>query len=347
MAENEGPTLVTGGAGFAGSYVIRELLDAGREVVVLDLGDFRTESRWVIGEDVDDLVLERASIDNWPAVLDVFARHRPADVVHLGAIMDTHLLDLNPMLALKVNVEGTCNIFEAARAHDVGRVVIFSSIAVHGGIVDGHIGPDSPTVMARTGPLGAYSAGKLAAEAFGYAYEQSFGLDVRIIRPSALYGFGMSWFAPNYVKQIIEPAYHGEEVHLAGGAEVPRDYANVVDLAGLVRAVLEGPEDADRVFYAATGRPLNTGGDVGRIVSELIPGAVVELGTEWTDVDRTELAFRAPVLIDNAREQLGFEPRFADLRDGLGDYLDRYREFIEAGGEPTPKPAISNAPGGS
>lgn len=347
MSESDRPVLVTGGAGFAGGYVIRELLDRGRRVVVYDLNEFRPESRHLLGDDVERVAFERGSIDNWPRLMEVFGEHRPAQVVHLGAILDTDLLDRNPMLALKVNVEGTCNVFEAARAFPGGRIVISSSIAVHGGFSHEPIDGDQPTVMARNGPLGAYSAGKLAAEAFGYAYNQSFGLDVRIVRPSALYGFGMSWFAPNYVKQIVEPAIAGEEVRLRGGAEVPRDYANVVDFAGLVAAILEGPEDADRIFYAATGQPLRTGGDVGRIVGELIPGAKVELGSEWTDVDRAELAFRAPISIENARRQLGFEPRFADLAEGLADYVERYREFLDAGGTPMLRPAIANAPGGS
>ncbi|MBS1860771.1 MAG: NAD(P)-dependent oxidoreductase [Actinobacteria bacterium] len=347
MPETDRPVLVTGGAGFAGAYVVRELLDRDRRVVVYDLNEPRSESRHVVGPRLGEVVIERGSIDDWTRLLQVFAEHRPAAVVHLGAIMDTDLLDRNPMLALKVNVEGTCNVFEAARLFPLDRIVIFSSIAVHAGFTHEPIDGDQPTVMARKGPLGAYSAGKLAAEAFGYAYNQSFGLDVRIVRPSALYGFGMSWFAPNYVKQIVEPAVLGEPVRLRGGAAVPRDYANVIDLAGLVAAILEGPDDADRIFYAATGRPLRTGGDVGRIVAELIPGAAIELGDEWTDVDRAELAFRAPISIENARTQLGFEPRFAVLEDGLADYVARQREFLEAGGVPTPRPAISNAPGGS
>lgn len=71
------------------------------------------------------------------------------------------------------------------------------------------IDADHPTITARVGPLGAYGAAKVAAEAFAFAYNQSFGLDTRIVRPSALYGFGMSWFAPNYIKQIVEPGGAG------------------------------------------------------------------------------------------------------------------------------------------
>ena len=63
--------VVTGGAGFAGGYVVRELLDRGYRVVVLDLADFRSETRFVIGSGMAEVTLERGSIDNFPRVLEV------------------------------------------------------------------------------------------------------------------------------------------------------------------------------------------------------------------------------------------------------------------------------------
>jgi len=338
--------LVTGGAGFAGAYTVRKLLGEGHDVVVYDVAGFRNESKYVLGDALESVELRTGSIDNWPRLLKVVQETRPDAIVHLGSIMDTYFLDQNPMIAVNVNVAGTCNVFEAVRAFDVGRTVIFSTIAVHGKLIYEPIDGDHPTVTGTAGPLGAYSAAKLSCEAFGYAYQQSFGLDVRIIRPSALYGFGMSWFAPNYVKQIVEPAVHGDTVSLHGGGSVPRDYTNVVDVAGLVAALLRGPDDADRIFYAASGQPLQTGSDVGRIVSELIPGSEITVGDEMTDVDRAELAFRGQISIDNARTQLGFQPQFADLRTGLADYIQRYRDFLDGGGAPTPRPpSLTNAPG--
>jgi nucleoside-diphosphate-sugar epimerase len=337
---------VTGGAGFAGSYTVRELLDRGRDVVVYDLSGFGAEAAFVVGDAVADVPLERGSIDDLPRLLEVVLRHRPSQVVHMASIMDTHFLDLNPTVALSVNVGGTVNVFEASRLHGVERVVVLSSVAVHGLKVYEPMDGSHPTITARVGPIGAYGAAKLSSEAFAFAYEQSFGLDTRIVRPSALYGFGMSWFAPNYAKQIVEPAVLGQPVRLRGGGRVPRDYVNAVDLARLLVAVLDGPDDADRVFYAATGRPLHTGGDVGAIVRELVPGSEVEIGDELTEVDRAELPFRGVISIENARHQLGWEPRFADLRDGLADYVERLRAFLAAGGELASRPAILNAPGG-
>jgi nucleoside-diphosphate-sugar epimerase len=120
----------------------------------------------------------------------------------------------------------------------------------------------------------------------------------------------------------------------------------VADLASLVLAILQGPEEAERVYYAATGEALRTASDVCAIVRELVPGAMVEIGDDWTEVDRAELIIRGRYSIENARTGLGWQPRFADLRDGIADYVEKYRAFVAGGGLPTPAPHnLKGAPG--
>jgi nucleoside-diphosphate-sugar epimerase len=341
------PVLVTGGSGFAGSYVIRELLERGHAVVNLDIQAHRAESRFLIGPSLERVTTERGSIDDWPRVLEVFLRHEPWAIVHAGGIMDAAYLDEHPTVALRTNVGGTVNLLEACRIlGGVERFVYLSTIAVIGRCLSEPMDANHPTVSANDGPLGAYSAAKAASEAFCFTYLQNEGLDIRIVRPSALYGFGMSWFAPNYVKNILEPALEGDAVHLATGGQVPRDYTHAADLASLVVALLDPAPGTERIHYAATGRPLRTASDVCAIVREIVPGAEVSIGDDWTEVDRAELPIRGRYAIENARDTLGWEPRFAELRDGLVDYAERYRAFVSAGGEPTPKPpGLHGAPG--
>jgi nucleoside-diphosphate-sugar epimerase len=337
---------VTGGAGFAGSYVTNELLERGCGVVCFDQADFRAESRFLLGKKAGEVMVERGSIEDWPRVVEVILEHRPAAIVHAAGIMDTAFLDEHPTVAMRTNLGGTLNLLEAARLAGVERFVLFSTIGVIGRVLYEPIDANHPVVTARDGPLGAYSAAKVAAEAFCFAYTENFGLDTRIVRPSALYGFGMSWYAPNYMKNIVEPAVEGRPVRLGTGGEVPRDYTHAADLASLVAAILDGPSDADRIFYGATGQPLRTAADVGAIVRDLVPGAVVEIGDEWTEVDREELRIRGRYSIENARTSYGWEPRFAELRDGIADYIARYRSFVESGGEPMPEPVgLRGAPG--
>lgn len=260
--------------------------------------------------------------------------------------MDDAFLSGHPTIAFKTNVGGGLNMLEASRLMDVERFVFLSSIAVIGKVVYEPIDANHPIITATHGPLGAYGAAKASVESFCCSHHRDFGLDTRIVRPSAVYGFGMSWYAPNYVKNILEPAALGEQVSLASGAPVPRDFTSAVDIASLVVAVLQGPATADRVFYGATGEALRVSEDVAAIVRQLIPGADISIGDTMTPSDIAELPMRGRYSIANAETQLGWTPTLKDLRDGLEDYLTRFRAYIEAGFTPTPiPPGLRGAPG--
>jgi nucleoside-diphosphate-sugar epimerase len=218
------------------------------------------------------------------------------------------------------------NVLEATRFFDVRRLVYFSSIGVLPACQYEPIDAAHPIFLARDSvPTGVYGASKIAAEAFCFAYNQAFGTDFRTVRPSAVYGFGMQW--PIFVKPMVEGAVRGEVVTFESGGPFPRDYTHAADLASLAVACLDGPDDADRIFYGATGRPLVTAGEVARIVMELVPGSHIEIPDVLTEADQMELPYRGILSVENARTQLRWEPRY-DIRAGLADYVERYRAFI-------------------
>ncbi|WP_267128258.1 NAD-dependent epimerase/dehydratase family protein [Baekduia soli] len=158
---------------------------------------------------------------------------------------------------------------------------------------------------------------------------QCFGLDVRIVRPSAVYGLGMNF--PIYVRPMVEAAVAGQPVAFASGGPVARDYTHVKDLAGITMALLDGPADADRTFFGATGRDLVSASRVAELVRELVPGADITIADVVGPADRFESGgFRGRLSIDNAREQLGWAPRFGDIRDGLAEYVDSLRAYRAA-----------------
>jgi len=329
----DGTVLVTGGGGFIGTYAVRELLERGRRVCIYGSGGPAGERRFVLGGAADAVAVERGSIDDLPRLVDVVKRHRPTAIVHLAGIVDTLALAPNPYLALRVNLQGTVNVFEAARLFDVARVVNVSSIGVLPTVQYEPIDAAHPLVLATEGPgSGAYGAAKAAGELFGFAYGGAYGLDVRTIRPSAVYGFGMQWHSANYMKQFVEPAVRGEAVRLPSGGPLPRDYTHVLDVATLIAAVLEGPDDADRTFYAATGELLVTAAQAARMVMELVPGSSIEIADVLGPDDMIETAFRGVLSIENARTQLGWQPVYRSLREGIAEYIARYRAYLEAGG---------------
>ena len=327
----ERTTLVTGGAGFIGSHLVRALLDTGRRVTVLDVRGFPPESRFVIGEGVDEIPLELASIGDQARVLDVFRTHRPDEVVHAGMILDPAYLATNRSTAFQVNVGGVINLVEAMIAFGVPRLVNFSSIGVLPRVMYQPIDGNHPILLADAGPgTDFYGSTKAAAETMLFAYNQALGLDFRTIRPSAVYGLGMNQYV-GPIKAMVESAVRGEPAHFEFGGAHPRAYTHGRDIAGLVIAILDAPDDADRVFYGSTGGPLVTTTEVAGIVRELVPGADVEIGEELSEAEKPVAALRGELSIENARTQLGWEPQYASIRDGIAQYVEQYRAFVDAG----------------
>jgi nucleoside-diphosphate-sugar epimerase len=329
MGEADRPVLVTGGAGFIGSYVVKALLESGRRVIALDVRGYSPEGRYLLEGRADEVVVEEGSVDDWVRVLHVVKEHRPVDVIHLATITHPVYLFTNPMPGVRVNFLGTVHILEAARLFDISRIVYFSSIGVLPAKQYEPIDAAHPIFLPREAvPTGVYGASKIAGEAFCFAYNQAFGTDFRTVRPSAVYGFGMQW--PIFVKPMVEGAVRGEVVTFESGGPFPRDYTHASDVASLAVALLDAPADADRVFYGATGQPLVTAAQVAEIVMELVPGARIDIPDTLSEADQMELPYRGQLSIENSRRQLGWEPRFTDIRDGLADYVERYRAFLAA-----------------
>lgn len=321
--------LITGGSGFIGSYVARALLADRRDVLNVDMRPPAAEAAHVLGEWADAYPYERCGVEDWGPLLAIAQRHAPDVIVHSAAIVDVGRLRTDPLPAARVNFGGTLNVLEAARICRVPRVVLVSSIGVLPTVGVEPVPPDHPLILARGGPTsGFYAAAKVASEAFGFAYLDGFGIDFRVVRPSAPYGLGMGW--PMFVKTMVEGAVRGEPVRFASGGPYPRAYTYIEDLVDLVVRIIDAPDDADRVFYGSNGAELVTAAEVAAYVREAVPGADIEIGDTLEAGDRYELGLRKRLSIENARDQLGFEPRYPRMRDGVIDYVERYRGFIQA-----------------
>jgi nucleoside-diphosphate-sugar epimerase len=326
---DDGSVLVLGGTGFIGGYVARALASDGRRVTAYARRGPSPEIQTVLGEEFGRITIANGSISDLPDLVAKVQAIRPSAIVHVAANVDVPALLGNPYLAFSENVTGTINVFEAARLAGVRKVIFFSSIGVLPPRRYEPIDVDHPLILARRGPgTGSYGAAKASGELFAYAYNQAYDLDIRIIRPSAVYGFGMPWHSANNIKELVEPAVRGEHAELASGGTLARDYTHVQDVADLTVAVLKAGDDTDKVFYAATGQALANANDVAKIIVGLIPGASITVSDVSTSLDEMEASFRGILSIANAREQLGWTPKFAPLREGISEYIDRYRDFL-------------------
>ncbi|MGH2377297.1 MAG: NAD-dependent epimerase/dehydratase family protein [Candidatus Limnocylindria bacterium] len=321
--------LVTGGTGFIGSHVARALADSGDDVVLLDLRAPGPEAERIVGAAGGRVRFHQAGIDDRLAIRAACLEHGITDVVHMAAITNTSYLHDHPMEAFTVNLGGTINVLEVVRELALRRLVYFSTVGVLPAIQYEPIDARHPIVLGGEGSgAGFYGSAKAAGELFCFGYRDAFGLDFVAIRPSAVYGFGMQ--VPIFVKPIVENSVRGLPTRVENGRDFGRDYTHVTDLAQLTKRALDAPAEAvrDRVFYGATGGPLVTPGQVADIVRELIPGADIEIGGGLSDDDRWKSRFRGVIDIGPARAQLGYEPRFASIHEGIAEYIESYRSFV-------------------
>ncbi len=328
--------LVTGGSGLVGSYVMRRLAEQGDTVVNFDQREPDSEAAWWLKPVGDRIQFAPGGVDNWGDLVAVVKAHKPNAIVHIAAVVNLPLLNKRPGLAMNINFGGTFNVLETARLFDVRRVVYFSSIGMLPSIQYEPVDVNHPVFLADEGPGASfYAAAKVASEAFCWAYHQSYAVDHIILRPSAVYGFGMRY--PIFIKPMVENSVRGLPTRFEKGREFPRDYTHVLDVAQAAVKAVDVPADQvqDRVFFVATGEPLVTAGEVADVVTKLIPGADIEIGSGLSEDDLIEIRYRGMRSIDNAREQLGYQPEFASIEKGVANYVDTYRQYLAECGDST------------
>ncbi len=320
---------ITGGAGFIGSHIARQHADRGDRVVIFDQRPPVHEAAYLLQDTADRVRVMIGAVDQWPDVLKAVGDVKPDAIVHTAAIGDPAIVQYQPMLALRVNLEGSLHVLEASRLCGVRRVVLFSSIGALPGIRQPQpIDTNHPVICADEGPgSGFYGASKVAVEAFAYGYHDAYETDFIVLRPSAVYGFGMRH--PIFIKPMVENAVDGKPTIFENGREFPRDYTHVEDVAQLALRAVDQPADKvkDRIFYAATGQPLRTAGDVADIVRALVPDASITIGSGLSESDKLEIRYRAELSIRNAESQLGYRPRFGRLEDGIARYVRTYGDY--------------------
>ncbi len=327
--------LVTGGSGFIGTYLCRALIERGDTVINFDLYPRKGLLAWLARDIEANMFFEKGDVANLTQLIAAIQKYRPNKIAHLAASIDMDSLESYPMQVYEQMVGGTVNVLEAMRLlGGVERMVNFSSIGVLPTRMYEPIDCDHPTLRASEGPCGIYGAGKVAGEAFCWAYADLFNLDIVQLRPSAAYGFGTT--NTIFMNEMLEGALGGEAVWLPYGRHLPRDYTHVHDIAGIAVAALNVPSAnlRHRVFFAASGMtPLVTAGDIAEIVREMVPSACIEIGEAMSPmIERYDLKFRGVHDVQPVSEQLGYRICYTDVRAGIKEYADRYCDYLLANG---------------
>lgn len=312
--------LVTGGTGSVGVFVAAELVRRGHRPVVLgrhlDSTLLDEQPPGAVGRLVGD-ILDR------PALTEAMRAHRVDRVIHLAAMLDE--CQRQPADAVEVNLGGTVNVLEAARAAGVQRVVFTSSKRALGPVSDAHGHPDYVPITEDypPRPLLMYDVTKFAAEMIGNNYERRYGLQFVTVRFAQSYGPGRAGRGvpglSSLRSKIIEDALAGRPVRIPSGGDSRDDCIYVRDVAdGIVAACLTD-DLGHRLYHLGTGRSVSLH-DFSAAVRAVLPGAQIEIGPGLDY--RHDVGYRFDCVFDitRARRELLFEPAY-DLPAGVSDYV--------------------------
>jgi UDP-glucose 4-epimerase len=232
--------VVTGGAGFIGSHIIDQLIERGARVRAFD----NMSSGYEENLSHPQLEFIRGDVLDQEALI---AAGTGADLLcHQAAQLEiTKALD-DPVSDLRVNIEGTVNVLEAARRLQIDRVVLASSACVYGQAKERPQAETHPTE-----PNWAYGVSKLATEQYGRLYAEEFGIAVTALRYSIVYG-PREWYG-RVLPILLKRAASGEAPVVFGDGAQERDFVFVADIARLNIHCLEDDRPGFRVYNGSSG----------------------------------------------------------------------------------------------
>ena len=315
---------ISGGCGFIGSYLARELVKQGCELMLFDcflnyIDPFTSNYQFFLKARMEGLrnheriKIERGDLRVQKRIQQIMNEWKPDAVVHLAALPSAKESTMYPTEALNINVNGTHSLLEGAKAcGTVKRFIFTSSSFVYGNFKRPIADEEHPT-----DPIDVYGGTKLTGEILTRTYSQQYGFEHVIIRPSAVYGFGD---CNRRVTQIlIENAMRGKPLILHDGGRSRIDFTYITDVAdGFARALMT-PGAANQTFNITRGNARSIL-EFAQEVQKYFPEATLK--EMPSDTSRPE---RGTLSIEKARKILGYNPKI-DIEQGVAEYIARLKK---------------------
>ena len=307
-------TLVTGGAGFLGSFLCEKLLDQGHEVIALD--NFYTGSRKNISHLLDHPSFELIRHDIVePILLEVdwiFNMACPASPIHY---------QYNPVKTVKTSVMGAINMLGLAKRVRA-RILQASTSEVYG---DPEIHPQQESYWGSVNPIGlrsCYDEGKRVAETLMMDYHRQNQVDIKLVRIFNTYGPRMHINDGRVVSNFIVAALKEEPLEIFGDGEQTRSFCYVSDL---IDVILKMMNKDDLIGPVNIGNP-------GEFTIRELAEKILKLTGSRSKIqvrqERSDDPVRRRPDISLAHEKLGWEPS-VDLEEGLGKTIEYFEKVLK------------------
>lgn len=296
--------LVTGGAGFIGSFLTKKLLENGCKVTVLD--DFftgrvenlplRDKNLKIVESSVCDKKIVEKLVSKNPYIFHLAARN---------IIVSTK----NPEEDFNVNIGGTLNILMAAKKFKVKRIVYTSSVSVYGNPKYLPINEDDSINL-----LSPYAVSKYSGEGYCKAFYESYSIPVTILRFSNVYGIGQ-WSSNPYcgvVAKFFEQAMAFKNLQIHGDGEQTRDFTFVEDVVEATILASLSPKATGEVYNVGSGIETS----VNNLAHEIIKITSSPSKIEYLDRRDIDNIRRRVLNIEKIRKDLKWVPK-TTLREGL------------------------------
>ncbi|MBN1151752.1 MAG: NAD-dependent epimerase/dehydratase family protein [Dehalococcoidia bacterium] len=310
--------LVTGGTGYIGAELVRELLKQGHQVVTF--GPSSNVRR--IADIHRDITVIQGNLAYAAEVNNAVRDHHVERIFHLGSMLSSPS-QVNPWASFQVNVVGTMNIFEAARLFGVQQVIFTSSISTFS------VGAGSEAndyTLQR--PATMYGAGKLYCECLGRFYKGRFGLDYRAVRFPSVIGPGTTQrTVAQYNSWMIEYPALGKPFECFVTPETRGPGMYFKDAVRALQMIADAPLDGiETLNYNVSGLfPTPAAREVETAVRVHIPDAIVSYNPDPAIMQYYASA-KVEVFDDSfARKEWGWQPQYQSLASIVPDFIDEVR----------------------
>jgi UDP-glucuronate 4-epimerase len=333
------PILVTGAAGFIGFHVARRLVGAGRTVVGLDSLNAYYDPKLKLARlerlaSSPGFSFHKLDLADRAGMADLFAAHRFATVVHLGAQAGVRHSLIDPHAYADANLTGFLNVLEGCRHSGCRHLLYASSSSVYGA---------NARLPFRTTdnvdhPLSLYGATKKANELMAHAYAHLFGLPATGLRFFTVYG---PWGRPDMAMWLFAAAIAaGTPIRLFNHGRMRRDFTFIDDaVEAVVRLIDKVPagdpawsaDDPDPATSRAPWRVYNIGNNKPVEVTEVV--SLIERAVGKPAIRKLEPMQPGDVTetcadIDDLAAAVGFAPK-TPIAEGVGRFVDWYRRYTE------------------